>query len=423
MPALAERLPDLLHQLATFSAPGPGVTRRTYDEAWCAAHAWLRGQARAFGLEATTDWAGNLLFHAPRYRPGDGSPAVTLVGSHLDSVTHGGRYDGAFGVLAALVIAAALRDADGAPVVAYACCEEEESRFPGALFGARSLLGQVAADEPERLADADGVTLATALAAARGRGCAAPADAREAAPLVRPARMLELHIEQGPVLEAEGLALGVVDAIAGYRRFEARLTGAPRHSGTTPMTHRRDALTAAAEIALAAETLGRTSGPPAVATAGFARAEPALFNVVPGVCTLGLEVRHTDAAALEQLGDALGLRCRTIAASRGIDLELRNVSHQAPVALSEPLVQSALDLARERSVPHRRMPSGAAHDAMVFARSGIPTLMLFVPSRGGVSHAPDEHTAADQLVAGCAFGIEWVRRTSDRALHSAPASS
>jgi hydantoinase/carbamoylase family amidase len=268
--------------------------------------------------------------------------------------------------------------------------------------------------ECEEQRDANGVRWGEALAAARARGCAAPAPpAGTSVPrLFTAARQLELHIEQGPVLESWGEKLAVVDRIAGYRRMRARLTGEARHAGTTPMERRHDALAAAAEIVLAAESLGREVGSPGVATAGFASAEPGLYNVVPGAATVGLEVRHTDGEALARMERALCDGARTIAQRRGVAIELETQAGEEPTPLSDALAGQALELAAGMAIPHRRMASGAGHDTMAFAQDGVPALMLFVPSRGGISHSPDELTKARDLWVGAAFAREllsaWV---------------
>ncbi len=408
----AATLTKYLDALAAIGGSGAGVTRLAYDEAWCRAHQWLAARARELGLAATPDGAGNLCFHDPALRLRDPSRPVLLVGSHFDSVVHGGRFDGAYGAIAGLLLAARPREAGGIPVVGFATCEEEESRFQAGLMGARSLLGQVAAEELDRVTDAGGVSWRAALEGVRAKGCAAPlaAGARPFEPLFRAALMLELHIEQGPVLEAERLAVGLVDHIAGYRRLRLTIGGEARHSGTTPMALRRDALAAAAEMILATEAEARAAGEPAVATAGFVRASPGLANVVPGSCELWLETRHVEAGVLERLDQALRRRCLEIVAARRVTLEIEERSRMEPTALSAALVEGAERLARELGIPHRRMASGAAHDTMVFARAGVPAMMLFVPSRGGVSHSPDEFTDPEALAAGCRFAAALIER-------------
>jgi allantoate deiminase len=403
---------DWLDALARHSSGAPGVTRLAWTEPWCDAQRWLVEQARTLGLETTVDAAGNLYMHDPAVRPGDLDRPVVLTGSHLDSVVQGGRFDGALGVVAGLLIAAARRGEPGLPVVGFVCAEEEESRFRGGLLGARAALGELEASELDALRDRDGVSLRAALDYARARGCAAPlaAGARPCVPTFRPAAYVELHIEQGPVLEAESLPLAIVEHIAGARRVSARVTGEPRHAGTTPMNLRHDALAAGAAMILAIEHLANGFGAPAVATTGWAAPRPGLFNVVPGECELWIELRHADPATLAAMEGEARTRLEGIAERRGVTVAFEDVSRQDPVAMTASLVALADDLAREQGIAHRRMTSGAGHDAMRFAARGVPAVMTFVPSHRGISHSPDEYTEPEALERGVAFTRDLVGR-------------
>jgi allantoate deiminase len=411
----ARLLIDLLARLAAHSAPGRGVTRLAYDPRWCAAQRWLAARAGDLGLTATADAAGNLWLHPGDVKPFEYPGPVLATGSHLDTVRDGGRYDGAYGAVAGMLLAARALGGSGIPVVGFVTCEEEESRFRGGMMGARSLLGRVSRSELDSIRDDVGASWREALAEARAAGCAAALpDAGPPFPEVfQIAAELELHIEQGPVLEAEKLQIGVVEAIAGYRRIEVALSGASRHAGTTPMRLRNDALAAGAACILAAEQLAAEMGEPAVATAGAVSAKPGLFNVVPGTCDLRLEVRHSRSELLRQMAGELERRCRAEAARRGVALDWRQVSSAEPALLSPEMAEAALSAARSRGLLHRRMVSGAGHDTMVFAARGIPSLMLFVPSRGGVSHAPEEYSAPEDL--GAAFDLAHELLTGWRA--------
>jgi allantoate deiminase len=413
--AAVRTLEELLQTLGGFTQGSPGVTRLVYSDAWCEAHRWLAETARELGLAATPDAVGNLLFHDPSVKPGDLKRSVLMVGSHLDTVSSDGLYDGAYGVLAALLVTAELHDRQALPVVGFASCAGEECRFSQCNPGAHGLLGLVRREELEFVRDRDGVTWARALESARARGCAAPlAEGDHPCPaLFHPALMLELHVEQGPLLESEGLDLGIVEQVAGCRRMRVMLTGEARYAGTTPMPLRRDALAAAAEMVLATERLARKAGPPTAATAGVLRVEPGNFNTVPGACELGIEVRHAARPKLVELTAAVGQQCRAIAENRGIEVVLEESPGLEPVVLSPALAIAAEDVARRLKIPHQRMASGAAHDAMVFARNGVPSLLLFVPSRHGVSQSPDEFTAPAQLATGERFLLEFVRWLTD----------
>jgi allantoate deiminase len=402
---------QLVEALARFSGPGPGVTRLVYDDAWCEAQTWLATQARARGLVASRDSAGNLYLHDPARPPGP----IFLTGSHLDTVREGGALDGAYGVLAGLLLAAALRGATRLPVVGLVTCEEEGSRFPSAFLGARALAGRVTAGESDALRDERGVSWRQALLAAVGRGCAVPGGVEKGPTAPQPVTgFLELHIEQGPVLETERLELGIVDRIAGFHRVRVLLTGAARHAGTTPMRMRRDALAAAAEITLAVERIAHEHGDPAVATVGAVSAAPGLYNVVAGTCELRLDVRHVQAAALGRLAYSIEATARAIAMHRNIEFAWEVVSRQDPIAMDGAFVETAMRLAAERGIAHRVMASGAGHDAMILAAAGVPSLMLFVPSQGGVSHHPDELTTPKLLAGGIAFARALLPALTER---------
>jgi len=402
---------QLIETLAHFSGPGPGVTRLVYDEAWCGAQLWLATQARARGLVDTRDSAGNLYLHDPRRPPGP----IFLSGSHLDTVREGGALDGAYGALAGMLLAAALRGATPVPVVGLVTCEEEGSRFPSAFLGARAITGRVAPGESESLRDETGASWREALMAAAALGCAAPGGVEKGATAPQPViGFLELHIEQGPVLESEGLELGIVERIAGFRRARIRLHGEARHAGTTPMRMRRDALAAAAEIALAVERIAREHGEPSVATVGAMHATPGLYNVVAGSCEMRLDLRHVRADALGRLAYAIEATAREIALRRNVTFAWDLVSRQEPIAMDAGFVETAVALATAQGVKHRAMASGAGHDAMIFAAAGVPSLMLFVPSQGGISHHPDELTAPKQLAAGIEFARTLLPALTER---------
>jgi allantoate deiminase len=337
---------------------------------------------------------------------------MILVGSHLDSVRDGGRYDGAYGVLAGMVLAAGHRRRPGPGVVGFVTAEEEQSRFDSQMMGARALLGLVRSAELDEVRDRDGVTWRAARDAAERAGCAAPLAAGEAPirPLFRAAATVEPHIEQGPLLEAGGIPIGLVTAIAGFRRVRMVVTGEPRHAGTTPMELRRDALAGAAEMVLAAETLARESGGPARITAGNLTASPGLFNVSPGAAELWLEVRHAETGALTRLAAELGERCGAIAARRGLTLRTERVTSQDAMPLSAALADAGEAVAGELGIAARRMVSGAGHDSMEFARAGLESTMVFVPSRGGISHSPDEYTGPEAMWTGVRFTAALLER-------------
>jgi hydantoinase/carbamoylase family amidase len=375
-----------LEAAAQIGADAGGVTRFAWSPELAQANAWLGERLAALGLETEIDAAGNVI---GRWRTGEGK-AVAL-GSHLDTVPRGGRYDGALGVLAALDVVRKLQ-ADGLaprrPVWVVSFNDEEGGRFQTGMLGSRAFVGDLdLADWRARGVDA-AMTEAgfdfDRLPEARGVG--------------EVGVYLELHIEQGPTLEAEGVDLGVVTAITGMLGFRARFVGEANHAGTTPMALRRDALAGAARAVLALREEARARDD-MTANVGVIRAEPGGFNVIPGGAELTIDVRSPTPDGFERLDVFVHETFETIAAEESLGLELRETHRKVPVALDPGLQDVLEESARAEGATVRRMPSGAGHDAMVLAKH-VPAGMLFVPSRGGLSHCPEEYTPPEQCELG-----------------------
>jgi hydantoinase/carbamoylase family amidase len=303
------------------------------------------------------------------------------------------------GVLGAIEAVHALRDRGVAPrrsieLVAWA---GEEPRFGTGCVGSRAAAGHLGREDLDRLRDRDGVSMAAALQEA-GFDPDRLADAR-----IDPAAvhaLVELHIEQGIVLERSGESIGVVTAIAAPHDFRIALRGAATHAGATPMALRRDALAGAAEAMTELERIVRASpSGTTVGTVGVLRLRPGAINVVPGEVELDVDVRDSDLAAREQVVAAVLEATRAIAARRGLEVDVTPIVEDAPVACDPRVVEAADAAARELGLPYRRMTSGAYHDAMVMG-TRIPIGMIFVPSAGGISHHPDEYTAPADLEHG-----------------------
>src|SRR3954469_14578513 len=383
----------------------PGrLTRRFATPALAAAGDLVLGWMREAGVTARRDAIGNVI---GRWEPPGGAPAGTLLlGSHLDTVRDAGRYDGMLGVLVALACVERLRDAPFA-VEVYGFADEEGVRYGTAYLGSSIVAGTL---EDEALArrDADGVTMADTIAAFGGDPAALAAARRDAADLLG---YVEVHIEQGPVLEAEDLPVGVVTGIAGQTRAEVAFTGVAGHAGTVPMALRRDALVAAAGWIVAVEAqAGTTEG--LVATVGELRVEPGASNVIPARAALSLDVRHLDDTAREAALAALRDRAEAIAAARGGAAGWAEGQAEPAVACS-PALAGELEAAVEAAgVRIARLPSGAGHDAAVMSRL-CDVAMLFVRCAGGISHNPAEAvTAGDVAVA-----IDVTSRLFDRLAH------
>ena len=392
------RLHDAIAELAGFNddpAAG-GITREVYTPTYAAALDRVGEWMRAAGLDVRLDAVGNLF---GRWAGSDPDAPIVLTGSHVDTTLNAGRYDGVLGVLGAIDAVHALRAAGAAPrrsieIVAWA---GEEPRFGTGCVGSRAAAGELTRADLDRLRDREGVSMAKALRAA-GFDPDRVADAR-----IDPATihaLVELHIEQGAVLERGGEAIGVVTAIAAPQDFRLTLRGAATHAGATPMDLRRDALAGAAEAMLVIERLAQQSpSGTTVGTVGVLRVHPGAINVVPGAVELDVDVRDSDLAAREQVVSSILTAAESIAERRGLEIDVAPIVEDVPVACDPAVVEAAEATCRELELAHRRMASGAYHDAMIMGRH-VPIGMVFVPSVGGISHHPDEHTAPEDLDRG-----------------------
>lgn len=375
-----------LEGLNRFSDEAGKLTRLYLSPAHRQAAEWTKGAMEVAGLTAFIDAAGSV--QGRREGADPDAPAV-MIGSHIDTVKDGGRFDGNLGVVAGILASQALRDAGIVlpfPLEVVAFGDEENVRFPTSLSTSKALAGGY---KPEWLdgRDVDGATLREALIAFGGDPSGILRLAR------RPSSVqayLEVHIEQGPVLEAEGEAVGIVTAINAQKRARIRVVGEAGHAGTVPMRLRRDALTASAEMALALEEIA-SAHPDAVGTVGVFRPDPGATNVVPGAVDFTIDFRAPRDETLALLDQAVGERFAAIAARRGVGLTITPYAMDAATPMAGPLQDAlAVGIARAGSNPSaRRLPSGAGHDAMAMAKL-CPAAMLFVRNAGGISHSPLE---------------------------------
>jgi N-carbamoyl-L-amino-acid hydrolase len=322
-----------------------------------------------------------------------GSPPV-LVGSHLDTQPMGGRFDGVLGVLAALEILRTLRDAGVTtvrPIELVNWTNEEGARFAPAMIGSGAFAGLQSTEIAMHIADVDGLRFGDELKAI-GYAGAAPVGGR---PIDA---YFELHIEQGPVLEAEGLDIGVVTGAQGVRWLDVTLTGAAGHAGTTPMDRRRDALVAAAAVVEAVAAAGRNSAP-GVATVGQLRVEPGSRNVIPSRVVLTVDLRHPDAAALAAMTERLKQTITESAAANGVGSAIDEVLYFAPTAFDRGCVAAVRAAAELCGYRHRDLVSGGGHDACNIANIA-PAAMVFCPCVGGISHAEAEDIRPEWAEAG-----------------------
>ncbi len=343
------------------------------------------------GLTVTVDAVGNVVAST-----GDaGAAGAVMAGSHIDTVGTGGRFDGNLGVLAGLEVIEATLAANvdlKRPLAVAFFSNEEGSRYPPDMMGSLAYVGGMSVESVLEVQGADGTIVGEELERIGYRG-AAPC------PGAVPHAFVELHIEQGPVLDNEAVQIGVVEGVQGISWTELKFIGQSNHAGTTPMSLRRDPMAVAAEVAVAARAIATDLGGTQVATVGSLTLHPNLVNVVPAHATMTVDLRNTDEALLRQAEQQLMDSVQQIADAEGINVESRSLARFEPVEFDERVVDAIEALAQQKGLSTRRMPSGAGHDAQMIARV-CPTGMIFVPSLDGISHNPAEHTDDEDLVAG-----------------------
>jgi len=375
-----------------------GARRLCWDEDWRQARAFLAELLAEIGIEPERDEAGNLW----AYLPGGAEPALAM-GSHIDSVPAGGWLDGAYGVMGALGVLRSWAQSDQAPPRTLALvdwADEEGARFGRSLFGSSACAGTLVLDEVRGLRDAEGTALGEVLAA---NGVELDRALESGARRERLGGYLELHIEQGPVLERAGIAAAPVLGCAGVERHRFRITGQASHAGTTPMEMRRDAGLAAADAALRIEAIGREHD--GVATTGVLRLEPGIPTAVAGAAELVADLRHPDDTELEAMLAEARAAVVDASAARECDLAQEPIWRIEPIPFDPELVEAARAACSEAGGSDRPITSGALHDAAEMARV-LPAAMVFCPSIAGLSHAKGEDTSEADLAAGIeAFGL------------------
>lgn len=347
---------------------------------------WMRD----LGLSVSIDAVGNIF---GTWNVGTGSPVMT--GSHIDTVRTGGLYDGNYGVIAGLEVIQTLQEAGiqpARPITVGVFTNEEGARFAPDMLGSLVYVGGLALEEALDTVSIDGKRLGSELERIGYAGatpCPGPA----------PHAFVELHIEQGPVLEAEGQAFGAVTGVQGISWQELTIVGQSNHAGTTPMNLRRDPAFVAAMLTVYLRDIAERFGGDQVCTVGKIDIHPNLINVIPARVTMTLDVRNTDEDTLQDAEQLIDTFCFQIEQDEGVSISKRPLARFEPVVFDERVVSIVERHATAIDPRVRRMPSGAGHDAQMLARV-CPTAMIFVPSRGGISHNPAEHTDEDQLVAG-----------------------
>ncbi|NJN17303.1 MAG: M20 family metallo-hydrolase [Oscillochloris sp.] len=397
---------DLAAIAAYSSSPPPGVTRIVYSEADQHARAYLRERCREAGLELREDGLGNLFARWIGSEPE--LPAVAS-GSHIDAIPNSGRYDGTVGVVGALEAIRALRRAGVQPrrsIELLLFTSEEPTRFGVGCLGSRALSGALTAEQIQSLTDGEGYSLDEAR---NGAGFSAPL-AQVQLPAGHYAAFVELHIEQGPSLETEGLPIGVVRAIAAPAAIRLVLRGQGGHAGAVLMPGRRDALLAGAEIALAVEHAALASGSPdTVATTGYFRIEPGAVNAIPSRAVLEIDIRDVAPEPRDLTLEAVHKAIDEICGRRFIEYELTLLNSDPPATCDPGVIEAIVAACHSTGLAYQMMVSRAYHDSLFMARI-CPTAMIFVPCKHGVSHRPDEYASPEDIVRGTAVLAETLAR-------------
>jgi allantoate deiminase len=391
--------PDLVEhyvmQLAAHGAHGEtGVSRPVYSPAWIGATDQYARWCAEAGLAVRRDAVGNVWGVLPGTEPG----GSFVSGSHIDSQTPGGRYDGALGALGALIALRALRERYGRPtrtLEALAFCEEESSRFPSANFwGSRAITGRIAPGDCDRVIGFAGETIGEAM-----RSVGLDPDRVGEAVRADIAGFIELHIEQGPVLEQADLPVAIVDAITGLRHYLVELGGTQNHAGAFPMDMRRDPMAGFAEATTGLINTAHRLGRPAVTTVGRVNVEPNFPGIIPAKVTFMIDARHPQPAARRRLYAMHEGLLQEVAARRDLDLSIQVMLDHEP-CLSDPhLLSTLMAAAADQRIPTMTMASGAGHDSQQMAAIA-PVAMIFVRSKDGRSHTPDEFSSIADITAG-----------------------
>jgi N-carbamoyl-L-amino-acid hydrolase len=406
----AARVQAEIDELATItSVPNPATTRVLFSDEDLKARVWIVSRFEALGLHVRTDAVGNIFARWEGTEPG--LPAVAT-GSHIDAIPNAGRYDGVVGVLGPLEAFRALKAAGFSPrrsLELIVFTSEEPTRFGLGCLGSRLMSGRLAPEKAWALVDADKISLADWLERM-------PWEKRPLASVHLPQghyrAFVELHIEQGPLLEMQKYEIGVVTNIAAPSAFRMVINGAGGHAGAVLMPERRDALMGAAEIALAIEKAARESGSPdTVATVGVLRIEPGAINSIPFRALMEVDLRDTDLAAREKVLEQAQLAAREITARRNLKLAFEPINADPPALADPDLVDSVLVHAQKAGLRARKMISRAYHDSLFMAMI-CPTTMIFIPCRKGVSHRPDEYSSPAQIAAGIRVLAECLREWS-----------
>ena len=403
-----ERLVKDFEAMAQLTAPGEGINRLAFTDADWAGRQYIIDRMTDAGLSVEIDDFGNVIGYKIGKKP---DLPVVMVGSHTDSVPNGGNYDGVVGVLSAIEVIRGMTD-DGyehdhtIAVVSFMC--EESGRFGNATLGSKAMRGELTVQDLHRLVDKQGISLYEAL---KGRNL--NPDGIETMAYKRPVKSFtEIHIEQGKVLEHEQKTIGIVTGIAAPERFYVTIRGNADHSGATPMNLRHDALCGASKIILGIEEIASMQEePPVVGTVGVVEVMPGAMNVIPGAVKLGVDIRSISKVARNSVVTLVKEFIDITAEKRGLSYTIETIAQDHPVEMHPAMIREIEEAVKSVGIEYMTMPSGAGHDAMHWAEV-VPTGMIFIPCRDGISHNPAEFAEMDDIVTGAEVLDKVLRKLS-----------
>ncbi len=393
--ALFEQIERMVEWLACFGrTERDGVTRLLYSKHWQNAQQGIDEYMKGIGLHTYYDDVGNLFGRLPGTEE---NTKTILTGSHIDTVRDGGKYDGAYGIIAGIIALQYLFKYHGSPkktIEVVSLCEEEGSRFPLTYWGSGNITGVKNLNDIKGVNDSEGISFVKAMNDAgfgQGDYCNPKRNDLEC--------FIEMHIEQGIVLEKEAKTIGVVSHIVGQRRYTITVDGESNHAGTTPMALRKDAMYAAAEMIQTLIEKGKNTSTELVVTVGQISLEPNISNVIPGKAIFSLDIRHSEEEVLNVFCHEIFHELKLIAFKHQTSITIDNWMNEKPVKMCESLNALSEVILKKDHIPYKKMTSGAGHDSQLFGRA-LPTLLLFVPSQNGISHSPLEFTRTEDLEEG-----------------------
>ncbi|MBQ9697881.1 MAG: Zn-dependent hydrolase [Acidaminococcaceae bacterium] len=386
----------MFDEIGTMGKLDVGYSRFAYDEADWTAKQFLMKKMEEMGLTVRMDAVGNIIGRIEGTDPE--APAVAA-GSHIDTVPSGGNYDGSVGVIGAMCAVQRIlaKGKTKNPMEVWVFAGHESSRFGFAHLGSRCICGFTEIEKWKNLKDTTGKTVPEVLASRGLKFDEIPSCRRDAANIKS---FAELHIEQGPILEDEHLNVGIVTDIAAPIRLSIKVKGNAAHSGTTPMAKRHDALVAAAEIVLAVRKAAVAKADKGiVGTVGYMTVKPGAMNIVPGDVVLWVDVRGNDFGLVSEVIETIKQDAKAAADKEGVELQIDTISSSHPVHLSDELIRLSEESCKEQNIPYTFMIGGGGHDSQEIGQI-IPTVVLHIPCRNGVSHTPEEFASIDDIMVG-----------------------